>query len=145
MVLNAGALSVENGMVSDDAFGPFVMGLLLAAATFFLQLRAAVRGIAANVAVQVVLAVAVTVAGIIGAVLAIAEPATFNAGYGCLGRRPDIWLAAAMRPTPATCGYLIPASDDSLFYPAAYAAFGAAALAIAGAVLIIAGRVRRAT
>jgi hypothetical protein len=50
-----------------------------------------------------------------------------------------------MRPSPATCGYLIPSADDSLFYPAAFAGFGAAALGLASAFLALASRTRRPT
>jgi hypothetical protein len=145
MVLNNNARGVESWIVPDDAVGPFVIGLFVAVAAVVLELRATVRGTASNATVQVALAIAVIIAAVIGGLLAIAEPFDFNAGYGCLGSRTDVWLAAAMRPTPATCGYLIPASDDSLFYPAAYAAFGAAAFGVASGGLSFAGRARRAT
>ena len=81
---------------------------------------------------------------VIGGVLVIGEPAAFNAGYGCLGSA-DVWLAVATRPSPATCGYLIPASDTALFYPAAFAAFAAAALGVACALAAFAGRAERST
>ena len=41
IALNAGALSVENGIAPDDAVGPFVIGVFLALAAFFVDLRSA--------------------------------------------------------------------------------------------------------
>jgi hypothetical protein len=95
------------------------------------------RGVATAAAV---LALAASIAAVIGALTVITEPAVFNASYGCLGRRPEVWLAMALRPTPAPCGYLIPASDEPLFYPAAIAAFGAGGLALTSAILYLLSR-----
>jgi hypothetical protein len=145
IVLNMHALGLENGVVSDEAFGPLVIGILPAIAVCVLGARGAWGPTAGMATAMVVLALAWTVFAVIGGVLAIVEPAVFNAGYSCLGRVDGVRLAVAMRPTPATCGYLIPASDDSLFYPAAYAAFAAAGLGVLCAVLVGAGRRGRAT
>ena len=143
IVLNEGAIGAEDNLPTDDAFGPFVIGSVMALAVCLLIVRAE-RRLTGVSGAAIVLAAATVVTAIIGAVLAIGEPAAFNAGYGCLGSSA-VWLAVATRPTPATCGYLIPQADTSLFLPAAYAAFAAAALAMACVLLLLAGRTRRAT
>ena len=140
IVLNDRALSVEGWMVSDDAFGALAIGAGLGTAICGLEVRNAMRGVAGNRMLRAVLAAALSLVAVIGAFLALAEPSVFNAGYGCLGSGTEVWLAVAMKPTPAPCGYLIPASDESLFVPAAVAAFAAAALGVASAVLNLAGR-----
>ena len=138
MALNGSALSTENGIVSDEAFGPDVMGILLAVAACTLCARSALRLGTGHTLLVTALSLSLVVVAVLGALLVLTEPAVFNDGYGCLGRT-DVWLAAAMRPTPAPCGYLIPPADNSLFYPAALASFGAAALGLACAILTRAG------
>ncbi len=144
IALNDNAISVEAGIVPDDAFGPYVMGIVLAVAAAALGVRSVQRQSPGSERVAIIASVSTGFLAVLGAILAIGEPAVFNAGYGCLGRS-DVWLAAAMRPTPATCGYLIPAADGALFYPAAFASCGAAALGVACAILTFAGRTRRPT
>jgi hypothetical protein len=143
MVLNANALSAENGIVSDGAFGPLVMGILLALGACVLGARSAI-GSAGSPGFVIALSFVLGCAAVIGAFLILGEPAVFNAGYGCLGRA-DVWLAVAMRPTPAPCGYLIPQADNALFYPAALASFAAAALGVTCAILTFVSRVGRST
>ncbi len=144
IVLNDNAISLESGIVPDDAFGPYVMGIVLAIAAAALGVRSVRRPSPGSERVVIIASVAMALLAVLGAILAIGEPAVFNAGYGCLGQT-DVWLAAAMRPTPATCGYLIPAADGALFYPAAFVSCGAAALGVACAILTFAGRTRRPT
>ena len=138
--LNLGALRIEDWMVSDDAFEAFAIGASLALAVCVLELRSALRDTDRSPGLRAILAASLSVVAVIGAFLALAEPSVFNAGYQCLGNTKQIWLAVVMRPTPATCGYLIPTSDDSLFYPAALTASVAAALGVVSALLIVAGR-----
>jgi hypothetical protein len=145
IALNANALNVEDGIVSDEAFGPFLIGVILAIAVCALSARYAIQLSSRSATAVIVLSAAFSIAAVIGALLAIGEPSVFNAGYGCLGRDGDVWLAVAMRPTPAPCGYLIPAADESLFYPAASVASAAAALGAMAAVLMRIGRVRHPT
>jgi hypothetical protein len=140
--LNERALSIEEGLVSDDAFGPLVIGVMLAVAACAIAIRSVLRLNADNAITGVVLSISLSVTAVIAAVLTIGEPAVFNAGYGCLGEAHTVWLAVALRPTPAPCGYLIPSADNPLFHPAAYAAFGAAALGAACAILMLLGRIR---
>ena len=144
IALNSQALAVENGIVSDDAIGPWLLGILAAALAGVLAVRALRAPHRRGVALSVVLGACASALGAIGAVLAIAQPAVFNAGYGCLGSS-SAWLAVEVRPTPATCGYLIPAADTALFYPAAYAGVAAAILGGVGAAATFAGRTRRPT
>ncbi len=143
IVLNQGAIGAENNLPTDDAFGPFVIGIVMAFAACLLIVRAE-RRLSGRSTPAIVLSAASSATAIIGAVLAIGEPAAFNAGYGCLGSSAA-WLAVAMRPTPATCGYLIPQADTALFLPAAYAGFGAAVLAVACALLVLTSRTGRST
>ncbi|MGH9807143.1 MAG: hypothetical protein ACRD9W_07745 [Terriglobia bacterium] len=139
--LNDGALSVEEWLAWDYAFEAFAIGALLALVLCLFELRSALRQNAGSATSRMVLAASAGIAAVIGAFLAITEPAVFNAGYQCLGSgATQAWLAVAMRPSPAPCGYVIPASDDSLFFPAAFAAFGAAALCAVSVLLNIAGR-----
>ena len=139
--LNDAALSVEQWLVWDDAFGAFAIGALVALVFCGLELRSAVRGSRGSPAARMVLAASAGAGAVLGAFLALSEPAVFNAGYQCLGSGvPHVWLAVAMRPSPAPCGYVIPASDDSLFFPAAFSAFGAAALCAVSAFLSLVGR-----
>ena len=144
MVLNGNALSAENGIVSDEAFGPHVTGIVLAVAVGALSARSALSASGGSPVLVMVLSLFLFAAAGLGAFLVLSEPAVFNADYGCLGRTA-IWLAASMKPTPAPCGYLIPTVDNSLFYPAALASFGAAALGLACAILTRAGRTRLQT
>jgi hypothetical protein len=142
--LNEGALSAENNLPSDDAFGPYVFGILFAAVACATAVRVQRGPSRAGVAPAVVLSLVAGVVAVIGAVLAIGEPAAFNAGYGCLGSS-GAWLAIATKPSPSTCGYVIPSADTALFYPSAFSAIGAAVLAAACALLMLAGRMRRST
>ena len=145
IALNEGALRAENNLPTDDAFGPFAFGIVMAFAACVLGVRSVRRlGTGRSLGPAIVLSAAASATAIIGAVVAIGEPAAFNAGYGCLGSSA-VWLAVATRPTPATCGYLIPQADTSLFLPAAYAGFGAAVLGAACAALMLRGRARRST
>ncbi len=143
IVLNEGALAAENNLPTDDAFGPFAFGIVMSLAACLLIVRAD-RRMSGPSLPAMVLSAASGVTAIIGALVAIGEPGEFNAAYGCLSSSA-VWLAVATRPTPATCGYLIPQADTSLFLPAAFVAFGAAVLAAACALLVFAGRARRAT
>lgn len=144
VVLNQIALRAENGIPPDDAFGALMIGIVLAVASAALVARSALSLSAGGAQLVIVLSLSLGLAAVLGAFLAMGEPAVFNSGYGCLGRT-DVWLAVAMRPTPAPCGYLIPPEDNALFYPAAFASFGAAALGVACAILTFAGRTRRST
>jgi hypothetical protein len=144
MALNGNALGAEDGIVSDEAFGPFVMGTLLAVAACVFGARSALSLGAGSHGLVMALSLLASFAAVLAAFLVLGEPAVFNAAYGCLGRT-DVWLAVAMRPTPAPCGYLIPPADNTLFYPAALASFGAAAMGLGCAILTHAGRTRRPT
>ena len=145
IVLNDYALSGEDWMVSDDAFAAFAIGALVAFGVCMLELRSARSLTTGNPTLRAVLAASAGVVAVIGGFLALAEPSVFNTGYQCLGAGREVWLAVAMRPTPATCGYLIPASDEPLFYPAAFVAFAAAALCAVSALFNLASRRRAST
>ena len=142
IALNAGALGSEDGIVPDQAFGPLVLGILLAVAAVVAGIRSAAEPGRRGTTPAIVAIAGMCVLAAIGAAAVVTEPAVFNDGYGCLGRTDTAWLAVALRPTPAPCGYLIPAADTPLFYPSALAAIAAAALGAAGAALMYAGRVR---
>lgn len=144
IALNMQALDAEDGIVPDEAFGPWAMAIFAALVASALAVRAVRQPHRHGVTGSVVLASVASVLAIVGSVLVIAQPAVFNAGYGCLGSSAP-WLAVQMRPTPATCGYLIPAADTALFYPAAFAGVGAAVLGGLGAAATFAGRTRRPT
>ena len=144
IALNAQALAVEDGIVDDEAIGPWILAIIAAVLASGLAVRAVRAPHRRGVVGSIVLMACAGVLALIGAILAIAQPAVFNAGYGCLGSSAA-WLAVQMRPTPATCGYLIPAADTALFYPAALAGVGAAVLGGVGAAATFAGRNRRPT
>jgi hypothetical protein len=144
IALNDHAIGAEDGIVPDDAFGSFVIGIVLAVAAGALGVRSGINLGAGSEQLVMALSLLMGFLSVLGAFLALGEPAVFNTGYGCLGRT-EVWLAVAMRPTPAPCGYLIPTEDNSLFYPAALASFGAAAMGAGCAILTRAGRMRRST
>ncbi|HZQ49415.1 MAG TPA: hypothetical protein VFB69_03815 [Candidatus Dormibacteraeota bacterium] len=144
IVLNDRSLAAEDFLPSDDAFGAFALAMLLAGVACLLGVRSARTPTSRTATFEIVLVLASTALAVLGGILALSEPAIFNSGYQCFGQSP-VHLYAAMRPSPATCGYLIPATDDALFYPSVFATFSAAVLDAAAAALVFAGRMRRST
>jgi hypothetical protein len=131
--VNERAVRIEGGGVTDGAFLPLAIAALVAAVAGGISLRAAVAVERSGITLPAVLAVLAILPALYGALIVLVEPVFINV-------LAQTCNEAATSATPGPCGYQIPESDYSIFYPAAAIAAGAALLSLAAAVFLIRGR-----
>jgi uncharacterized integral membrane protein len=139
--LHEHAVEVEALPASNFPSYPLGVAALLALVAALLALRSAVDVRAHGVDVAILLLVLAVVLGAIGAFFAFFTPAFYNVVNTCVAEGSKVTFGATAVSGP--CGYTVPDSDFSLFYPATAAALLAVISALVSIVLLVRAHVPR--